>query len=87
MKKTVLIRLKVKTIFLLFDKETVLIKLKTIAVPTRKKIKTILSQLDKKAFLKKQIFLIINYNNQELIHHVHCFGYIFCHQSKTTKFC
>ena len=39
---------------------------------------------DKKAYLAG--FFIINSNNQELIHHIHCFGCIFCHQSKTKKF-
>ena len=30
---------------------------------------------------------MINFDNQELIHHIHCVGYILCHQSKTMKFC
>ena len=30
---------------------------------------------------------IINSNNQDLIHHIHCFGSIFYHQSKTKKNC
>ena len=33
------------------------------------------------------MFFIINSNNQELIHHIHCFGCIFYHQSKTKKSC
>ena len=35
----------------------------------------------------KNCFLIINSNNQDLIHHIHCLGYVFYHQSKTKKFC
>ena len=26
-------------------------------------------------------------NYQELIHYIHCFGYVFCHQTKTMNFC
>ena len=46
--------------------------------------------LDKKAFLNSyedNCFFIINSNNQELIHHIHCFGCIFYHQSKKKKSC
>ena len=34
-----------------------------------------------------QLIFIINCNIQELIRHIHYFGYIFCHQNKTIKFC
>ena len=37
--------------------------------------------------LTKKLFLIINSNNQELIHHIHCLRYKFYHQSNTKKFC
>ena len=30
---------------------------------------------------------MINSNNQELIHHIHCFGCMFYHQSKTKNSC
>ena len=30
-------------------------------------------------------FFIINYNKQELIYHIHCFEYIFYHQSMTKE--
>ena len=46
--------------------------------------------LDKKDFLnsyKDNCLFIITSNNQELIHHIHCFGCIFYHQSKTKKSC
>ena len=42
-----------------------------------------------KSFLKiviKVTVFLISSGNQELIHHTHCFGYIFCHQNKTRKF-
>ena len=37
--------------------------------------------------IKITVFFIINTNNQELIHHIHCFRCIFYHQSKTKKSC
>ena len=46
--------------------------------------------LDKKSFLNSyqdNWDFIINYNNKKRIHHNDCFGYIFCHQKKTIKFC
>ena len=36
--------------------------------------------------IKITIYFIININNQELIHHIHCFEYVFSHQSKTIQF-
>ena len=33
------------------------------------------------------VFFIINYNKQELIYHIHCFEYIFYHQSMTKESC
>ena len=41
----------------------------------------------KKLFWQDTYFCIINYKNQKLIHHIHCFGYIFCNQNKTMRFC
>ena len=59
------------------------------AILTREIIKTIC--LTKKLFLNSyqdnSFFFIINSNNIEIIHHIHCFGYIFCRQNKTVKFC
>ena len=51
---------------------------------------TPLCLLDKKAYLNSyedNCFFMINSNNQEPIHHIHCFWCIFYHQSKTNKFC
>ena len=48
-----------------------------IAAPTREKM------LDKKAFLNNYLLFDI----QELIRHIHCFGYTFCHKNKKIKFC
>ena len=52
----------------------------------RLKIKTIC--LAKKLFwiVIKVTVLIINFNNQELIHRIDCFWYIICYQSKAMKF-
>ena len=36
---------------------------------------------------KITVFLSWTLNKQELIHHIHYFRYIFCHQSKTMEFC
>ena len=37
--------------------------------------------------MKKDTSLfIVNSDNQELIHHIHCLGYAFYHQSKTKKY-
>ena len=36
---------------------------------------------------KITVFLSWTLNRQELIHHIHYFRYIFCHQSKTMEFC
>ena len=61
----------------MFYKKSVLIRLK---------IKTIC--LTKEIFemiIKITVFLI-NSNDQELIHHIHCFWYTFCHHNKTIKF-
>ena len=53
------------------------------AVLTREKFKTIC--LTKKSF---QIAISFIYSdNQELIHHINCFQYMFCHRNKTIKFC
>ena len=63
----------------ILDKKAVLIRLK---------IKLIC--LREKAFsnsYKDSCLFIINSNNQELIHHIHCFGCIFYHQSNTEKSC
>ena len=38
-------------------------------------------------WLDKKTFLIINFNNQELIHRIHCFRYVFYLQNKTKKSC
>ena len=54
-------------------------------VPIKLKIKTI--SLTKKLLWKDNCFFIINSDNKELIHHIHCFGSTFCHQNKTMKFC
>ena len=57
------------------------------AKATRAKIVT---WLVKKAVLNSyqhNYFVIVNSNNQELIHHIHCLGYAFYHHSKTKKFC
>ena len=46
--------------------------------------------LDKKAFLNSyqgNSFFLINFGNQELIHHINSFEYKFFHQNKTIKFC
>ena len=58
-------------------------------VLTRAKIKIIFLQLDKKAVLnsyQNNCFPIINFNNQELMHHVHCLEYVFYLPSKTKEF-
>ena len=49
------------------------------SVLTRKIIKII--SFTKKDFLIviKLTFFLINSGNQELIHHIQCFGYMFCH--------
>ena len=46
--------------------------------------------LEKKAFVNSywdNCFFIINFNSQELIRHIHCFKYIFCHPNTTMEFC
>ena len=50
-----------------------------------KKIKTIF--LTRKLLEIDNCFCIINSANKELIHHIHCIGYIFRHHNKTMKFC
>ena len=40
-----------------------------------------------KYLFKLVLFIIINYNNQEKIYHIHYFECIFYHQRKTTNFC
>ena len=43
--------------------------------------------LDKKTFFWIVIKItVLSMINQELIYHIHCFEYTFCHQNKTTKF-
>ena len=37
--------------------------------------------------IKTTIFFLRNSGSQGLIHHIDCFGYIFCLQSKKRKFC
>ena len=47
--------------------------------------------LDKKAFyivvrtVEITVF-IVTYNNQDLVHYIHCFQYTLCHQNKTMNF-
>ena len=63
---------------------------KKLAVMTRTKLKTISLQVDKKSLLnncQNSSFLLINSNNQELIHQIHYLGYIFYYQSRIKKFC
>ena len=61
----------------MFYKKSVMIRLKIKAICLKKKFFEII--------IKITVFLI-NSNDQELIHHIHCFWYTFCHHNKTIKF-
>ena len=72
--------MNLKNIFLWLDKKSVMIEVKI----------KILLQIDKEAVLNiyhNNCFPRINFINQELIHHIHFFGYRFYTQSKTNKVC
>ena len=94
LKRSVLIRLKNKAIYLIWQKKLLITKkIQIIFLELDKKLSWLdweLNVLDKKAFLdsyQDNCCLIINSNNQKLIYHIHCFRWISYHQSKTRKSC